>query len=413
MTAQPFTVQVPLKFTSVWQSEKPFQIWYGSRGSAKSWTKAIQLLSKAKYQKYFRGIFARDTQKNVRLSQYQLFKDIINRFPIFKSCFTSYDSTMKIVCETTGNFLSGGSFEQPDTLRSVADPTDFWAEEPITRKAQIKRQDFFDIVGSLRNSFNMPTIFHLTFNPIVKTSWIYKDFFEAQLYDVETLFVNYWDNPFCPQSTITFLESLKTIDPKRYKVDALGHWGVSYEGLIYPDYNPVKPETMPEVQFYGLDFGYNDPCALVGQAVRDTPNQEKKDLFWREMLYETGHTSASLIKRFEQIGVKKNLPMICDNARPEMIEDLKTAGYKAKPCQKYKGSVVDGINEVKKYVLNITSDSNNIFDEISTYCWEADDDETLLDEPADSINHTMDAGRYGVESIKVTPITTKPFGLFN
>jgi phage terminase large subunit len=156
---------------------------------------------------------------------------------------------MKVTCNRNGNFLTGGSFEQPDTLRSVADPTDFWAEEPITRGSEIKRQDFFDIVGSLRNSFGLQTQFHFTFNPISKLTWIYKDFFEAQLYDVETVFANYWDNPFCPQSTIDFLESLKTLDPKRYEVDALGNWGVSYEGLIYPEYESVT--EMPEVKFYG------------------------------------------------------------------------------------------------------------------------------------------------------------------
>jgi phage terminase large subunit len=390
-------VKIPPAYYRVWQSRRPYQIWYGGRGSAKSWTKAIYFLAKAETQAYCRTIFARDTQKNVRNSQYQLFKDITKRFPYFRDKFDFFDSTMKIVCKRNGNLLTGGSFEQPDTLRSVADPTDFWAEEPITRESEIKRQDFFDIVGSLRNSYGIQTQFHLTFNPISKQAWIYKDFFETQLYDCETLFVNYWDNPFCPEPLKTFLESLKTLDPKRYRVDALGEWGVSYEGLIYPDYESVK--EMPEPMFYGLDFGYNDPCALVAGAVRDTPNQDKKDYFVAELLYETKHTSETLIKRFESIGVKKNLRMICDNARPEMIADLVKAGYRAEPCQKYKGSVADGINEVKKYNLKILSGSRNLFDEIATYCWKADN-ETLLDEPEDSVNHALDAMRYALESQK-------------
>jgi phage terminase large subunit len=403
MTAQAKVqvIEVPDKFTTVWQSQKPYQIWYGGRGSAKSWTKAIYFLAKAESAKYSRVIFARDTQKNVRNSQYQLFKDIANRFDFLRSEFTFLDSTMKIINNNTGNFLVGGSFEQPDTLRSVADPTDFWAEEPITRKSEIKRQDFFDIVGSLRNSYDLQTIFHLTFNPIVQTSWLYKDFFQKKVYDVEIVQANYWDNPFCPQSLITFLESLKEIDRKRWLVDCRGHWGVSYEGLIYKNYDSIAPLEMPEPQFYGLDFGFNDPCALMEMAVVDTPNQAKKDLCINEVLYESGHTAETLIKRFNELGVSKRKKMICDNARPEMILDLKKAGYRAEPCKKYKGSVQDGINEVQKYDLKITTSSDNTFDEISTYCWAADDDEKLLDEPEDSINHAMDAIRYGVECIKV------------
>lgn len=391
-------IKLSPKFGSVWNSQRPYQIWYGGRGSSKSWTKAIQLLLKAQSQKYYRGVFARDTQKNVRNSQYQLFKDIANRFDCFRDQFSFFDSGMRIVCRQNGNFMSGGSFEQPDTLRSVADPTDFWAEEPITRSSQINRQDFFDIVGSLRNSFGVQTQFHFTFNPISKQTWIYEDFFEKDLYDCEKLWINYWENEFCPPETIKFLESLKTLDPKRYEVDALGHWGVSYEGLIYPNAQPV--DEMPEGQFYGLDFGFNDPCALVEGAVRDTPGQEKKDLFWKEVLYETGHTSATLISRFKALGVKKTIPMICDNSRPEMIADLQKAGYRAKGCNKYQGSVKDGINEVQKYNLKIVRPSPNLFDEASTYCWEAAPDGKLLEEPAPSIDHGMDAGRYGTESLK-------------
>lgn len=361
----------------------------------------MQLLAKAQTQKYNRTVFARDTQKNVRNSQYQLFQDIANRFDGFKGQFEFKDTTMKVTHKATGNFLIGGSFEQPDTLRSVADPTDFWAEEPITRSNEISRQDFFDIVGSLRNAENIQTQFHFTFNPIAKTAWIYKDFFESKLYEglVEILFVNYWDNPFCPDSGIQFLDTLKRLDPKRYKVDGLGEWGVAYEGLIY-DFAPVG--SMPESKFYGLDFGYNDPCALVEGVDVDTPNQDKKDLFIRELLYETGHTSATLIKRFEKLGISKTKTMICDNARPEMIEDLRRAGYSARGCNKYKGSVADGINAVKKFNLKLVSGSANLFDEVATYCWK-EKNEQILEEPEDGMDHLMDAMRYGVEAIKSGP----------
>lgn len=348
---------------------------------------------------YFRLIFARDTQKNVRNSQYQLFKDIAGRFDCFRNQFSFSDTVMRIVHNRSGNFLVGGSFEQPDTLRSVADPTDFWAEEPITREAQIKRQDFFDIVGSLRNAYGIPTQFHFTFNPISKQTWIYQDFFESDMYkdEVDILFVNYWDNPFCPQSTIDFLTSLKFKDPKRYLVDALGNWGVSYEGLIYADFEPVR-ELPEDAHFYGLDFGYNDPCALVASVIRDTPGQDKKDLFVKEMLYETGHTSKTLIARMDALSIDRNKDIICDNSRPEMIQDLREAGYNAKPCEKYKGSVADGINNVKKFNLKIVQGSSNLFDEISTYCWK-EKNEKLLEEPDGGIDHLMDAMRYSVESL--------------
>jgi phage terminase large subunit len=293
--------------------------------------------------------------------------------------------------------MVGGSFEQPDTLRSVAEVTDFWAEEPITREAQIDKEAFLDITGSLRNSYGIPTQFHFTFNPISKETWIYRDFFRDKLFDAEMLFVNYPDNPFCPESAKVFLESLATLDPKRYKVDALGEWGVAFAGLIYKDFEAVA--DMPPPQFYGLDFGYNDPCALVSGAVEDTPNQDRKSVIFNELLYETGHTSTTLINRFDALQINKRTVMVCDNARPEMIQDLVKAGYNAKACTKYKGSVNDGINRIKQYNLKIVRGSRNFFDELANYVWAEGADKKLLDEPdKNCIQHLCDAGRYGLES---------------
>ncbi len=393
-----YVIQVPQAFTEVWNSQKPYQIWFGGRGSSKSWSKAIYFLAKAMTAKYCRTIFARDTQKNVRLSQYQLFKDIANRFEVFKDQFRFLDTTMTIICKKTSNMMIGGSFELPDSLRSVADPTDFWAEEPITRQNEIGRQDFFDIVGSLRNAEGVQPQFHFTFNPISKQSWIYKDFFEDNLYDAEKLFVNYWDNPFCPQSTIDFLESLKRLDPKRYAVDGLGQWGVAYEGLIFTDYDVV--DEMPEEQFYGLDFGFTAPCALIAGVVDDAYDSERMDYYVKELLYEAKLGSSALIERLEKIGVKKNLPMICDNSRPEMIEDLKQAGFNVKPSFKYAGSVVDGINRVKNFNLKVVRPSRNLLDEIATYVYREKND-VLLEEPEKGTDHAVDAMRYASETQKI------------
>lgn len=386
---------IPDIYKTVWQSKKPYQIWYGGRGGAKSWTKAIQFLERAEEQEYFRLIFARDTQKNVRGSQYQLFKDICGKFECFKDRFDFLSTTMTITSRKTGNFMQGGSFEMPDTLRSTADPTDFWAEEPITREAQIDRDSFLDIVGSLRNSYGQQTQFHFTFNPISKETWIYEDFFEKNLYDCEKLFVNYFDNPFCPQTTIDFLNSLKTIDPKRYEVDALGNWGVRREGLILPEFESVEKEEMPPTQFYGLDFGYTHQTALVAEAVEDVPGK-RQSLFVEELIYETRLQSYSLIAEMNRLGISKKLKIICDNARPEQIQDLRDAGFNAEPCKKYSGSVQDGINRVLGFDLKIVKGSRNYFDEIKNWVWDMKNGK-IIDVPKKSVDHLMFATLYGSE----------------
>ena len=96
--------------------------------------------------------------------------------------------------------------------------------------------------------------------------------------------------------------------------------------------------------------------------------------------------------------------MVCDNARPEIIKDLQEAGYRAEHCTKYKGSVRDGIGEVKNYNLKIVRGSKNLFDEIGNYLWAQLPDGKLAEEPAPSMDHGMDAGRYGLEAVPKSPL---------
>lgn len=228
--ANSIEIDVPDIYTSYYNDNKPYQIWKGSRFSAKSWTKALFFLLKCRGGEYFRLVYARDTQKNVRKSQYQLFMDIAKKFGLYNE-FDFRGTDMQITHKLSGYFMIGGSFEQPDTLRSVADVTDFWAEEPITRTFSIDRESFLDISGSLRNSYGVVPKFHFTFNPIGKKNFIYEDFFsDKRIYPddmVTILHSNYTDNPFCPQDRIDFLNQLKKTDISRWYVDGNGDWGES------------------------------------------------------------------------------------------------------------------------------------------------------------------------------------------
>lgn len=223
-------IAVPEVFVPSFSDKRPYQIWKGSRYSAKSWTKAIQLLYKASSAEYFRCIYARNTQKAARDSQFQLFLDLLHRYPLLGKRFKVNHSKMRLTHIKTGHYLQGGSFEDPKSLMSVPEVTDFWAEEPISRTGSIERKAFQDIAGTLRNAYGIVPQFHFTFNPIGKSNFIYEDFFdkEKSIYDetdTNVLAANYDHNPFCPQDRIDFLDKMKLNDYPRYLVDGRGLWG--------------------------------------------------------------------------------------------------------------------------------------------------------------------------------------------
>ena len=203
-----------------------------------------------------------------------------------------------------------------------------------------------------------------------------------------TFYSNYTHNQFIPESIKDDILQWKITNERKYNIYGLGKTG-KLEGLIYPNYDLIL--EMPFIydnRVYGLDFGYTDPMALV--ELRTWSN----NLYADEIFYESYRTVAEMDRL---IKIDKNIPIICDNARPESIKELNQLGYNAFAVEKGKGSVISGIESVKKYKINLTVRSVNMKNEIKNYVRIYDKKEgRYIDEPVDKDNHSMDAKRYGV-----------------
>lgn len=215
-----------------------------------------------------------------------------------------------------------------------------------------------------------------------------------------TFYSNFKHNPFIPSSILEDIKGWKTTDERKYNIYGLGKTG-KLDGLIYPNYNLVLDiPTAFEKEIYALDFGYTDPMVLNHLRINNN------DLFVDEIFYESFRTVAEMDKL---INIDKNIILVCDNARPESIKELQRLGYKAVAVDKPKGSVISGIEAVKKYNINITVRSVNTKNEIKNYVRIYDRKlGKFIDEPVDDNNHSMDSIRYGVMHITAKP---KPRGL--
>jgi len=337
-------------------------------------------------------------------SIYAELKTVISEWE-FDEHFEILKSPLQITNKTTGvTFLFIG-LDDVEKVKSISGVDRIWIEEATELDTL---QELQQLRLRLRG-FDKVQI-TLTYNPINVYHWLNQEIHEKRPANHFIFKSTYRDNEkmlAVSPDYASYIESLKDSDPNYYKVYGLGEWGQNREGLIYPDYTVA--DNIPEPQFYGLDFGYNDPTALVAGCISDVPGQSRKSLIWHECLYETGLTSDTLITRLNTLGISKRLPLICDNARPEMIADIKKAGFNAKPCTKYKGSVVEGINAVKGYKLQITAGSKNLFREVQNYSWLEKDGKFMDDTPKGGIDHLVDAGRYGLESVNVIPFDVSHF----
>lgn len=227
------------------------------------------------------------------------------------------------------------------------------------------------------------TVF-LDYNPADEFHWIYDKVLTRD--DCKFIKSTYKDNPFLPDEQIKEIENLKNVDSNFWRIYGEGERGHS-EGVIYTHWQAYSGQMGTGSAVYGLDFGYNNPTALIRVTDMDS------DLYWKEEIYQSHLTNSDLIPMIKQI-VKPGEPVYCDTAEPNRIEELKRAGIKALPANK---DVKLGIDFVKSRKLYIHSGSANLLKEIKSYKY-MDQGKRVGNEPEVPLklnDHAMDAGRYG------------------
>jgi phage terminase large subunit len=229
---------------------------------------------------------------------------------------------------------------------------------------------------------------------------------ESYLYDLqeteEDVFFHkstYRDNPFLSEEIIKEIESLKDKDHNLWRVFGLGERGISTIN-VFNTFKQVEKTPEGGKVIRALDFGYNDPSALVECKVIDD------NLYIKELLYLRGLTSDDLVYKIQELGIDLTDDLWCDSARPEIIEDLKRKGINAKPVKKH--TILHGIDLIKRHKVYITENSKNIWNEFNSYKWKTNKDNKTLDIPEDDNNHAIDAIRYCLEMYN-KPKTTYHF----
>jgi phage terminase large subunit len=221
----------PDKFYKHLETEKRYSLWVGGNGSAKSTSKARYFIAKCLKDSHFRLLFVRHNHVDIRSSVFLMFKGIIEKEGL-GDYFTILESTMIIVCKTTGNMMISTGLDNTGKLSGIDDITDIWFEEPITRSngkiEMITHEQFEDLDSRLRMP-NVKLTMHLTLNPISKDFFIYKNLInpkneEERKYKLEDWDIcnsNYLDNPFLPDDYIKLVEGFKG---HRRQYGTIGEW---------------------------------------------------------------------------------------------------------------------------------------------------------------------------------------------
>jgi phage terminase large subunit len=208
---------------------------------------------------------------------------------------------------------------------------------------------------------------------------------DLPLSDTTSIHSTYLDNPYLSYGQIQAIENQKG-NPNYWRVFGLGLVGV-LENIIFSNWGKITKQEYDNLElteYFGLDFGYNDPAALVGCKYKD------KSFYFDEKFYKSYITEYP-----EHVGkfVKNNGSdiVVCDNSRPEIIKTLQNNNFYALPCIK---KTLESINLLQSCKVYYTETSKNIEYEYLNYEWRKDKDENILDEPVDKDNHQIDGARY-------------------
>ena len=360
----------------------------GGKNAGKSYSIADKLLLQPRLQpgKRLKAIVVRKTLPRIKASVLEILEKRAEmhkiEFKLNKSDYVAQVMGLKIL------FLGMENKDDHEKAKSVTDVDFVWMNEATEMRA-IDYDMLRMIIRGGESSFSQMMF---DFNPIGKTSWVYKRFFENSngSNGIHKIRYTVYDNPWARPEEIGILKSYEHINKNLYDINFLGVWG-ELEGIIYDwDMDTPLPEKVDEV-VYGLDFGYSiDPAALI-RIYR------KADEFWaEEVIYEKELTNQALGKQMEERGIDKKAEIYADSAEPKSIQEICDMGFNVKPCAKGPDSVRAGVDYLASLKIHIIDGSEKISREQRSYVRKQDKDGNYLPVPIDFNNHAMDAIRYGI-----------------
>lgn len=215
----------------VYPNDHKLILLFGGYGSGKSVTVADIQIEKSRTWKYHRLYFGRKILDTVRGSIFQTIVDRIKERNLEHEFNFSIAPTGSMVIRhlITGNTMLPFGANDPGSLKSVKDPTDFVCEE----FDQFTQDDFGPIYSRLRTE-KAQTQFWGMFNTekIFKSHWLRQYFFDsAYSGDAFKLKCNYTDNYFIDQADyLTKLQQIANGNMAVLNAMTAGEWGMQRTG---------------------------------------------------------------------------------------------------------------------------------------------------------------------------------------
>lgn len=329
-----------------------------------------------------RVVIAREKNTWTRTTVLYDFVKVMKAYDVYNKL--SHNKTEGIIKYHNVEFWFAG-LDDPQKIHGFTSDA-FWLNE-----ANEVTKDDFDQLEMRCSGF-----FVLDYNPNMNDEhWIITSILKRS--DVKYIHSTVLDNPFAPEAVRRKIMSYEptvenynagTADKNKWEIYGLGV-RAKIEGLIFDNWT-IRPDVsnLPNETIHGIDFGYtNDPTAIVEVRIDKRINT----IVLHEVCYQTGMLNPDIARRLIQEGAKK---AIADSAEPKSIQEIYNHGVNIHPVKKGAGSVMNGIDIMKRFKIEVTPSSVNLIKELRNYKYRQDKNGKYINEPIDDFNHCLDAARY-------------------
>lgn len=374
-------VSVPKVFQPLFKEPMRRNYLYGGRGSAKSHSVAQYCVLRA-YQSRVKVLCTRELQKSISESVHALLCDKIADMGL-SDFFTIYKD--RIVGANGSLFVFAGIRQNVGEIKSMEGIDICWVEEAQS----MSRQSIDVLVPTVRAK---GSILIFTFNPFKDTDPVYVDAMNPAE-DWLVIKANYTDNPFFPEELKREMEHDKKTDYDKY----LWVWegeclGLSEAQVFRGRYEVREFETPKNAEFHlGADWGFSsDPSVIVRSFIMGNT------LYIDQCAGAVGCDLEDTPALFDKVDGSSIYPIYADSARPETISFMNKRRYNVIPCEKWNGSVEDGIQYLRSFSkIVIHPRCSEVAKEFEMYQYKVDRQTgEVLREPVDRFNHYIDALRY-------------------
>lgn len=381
------------KYQALFKDSSRYFIVTGGRGSGKSFSVAVFLLSLT-YEEGHKILFSRYTMISAQTSIIPEFVEKIDLMGLQNDFRITKDEIINMTTKNSIIFkgIRTSSGNQTAALKSLNGITTFVLDEA----EELVDEDTFNKIDLSVRVQEHQNRCVLILNPTTKEHWIYQRWFqnmgipegwngkENNTTYIHTTYMDNKDN--LSESFLEQVYDMKLRRPDQYQHAILGGWLNKAEGTIYKNWR-VGDYQQKELTVFAQDFGFSTDLTTLVQISVD--NEQKK--MWVRECYGQKNMTTSMIAQKNRQFCGLDL-IICDSAEPRLIQELKNQDLNIRGAVKKKGSILSGIALMQDYEIIVDKNAHGIVRELNNYVWQERNAKPIM-----AYDHYLDACRYGLQ----------------